>query len=321
MNGSDPPSSSTTFFRWRPAISATAEPARSEPVSETPWTRGSAITSAICSVHRVAFVGAVIENPYPSEYVQDLVTLADELGEEIGKLVGPACVELLGGPVEAFGKAALVGIDGEVEHGSALIHNLRFGNVFRSAGDRLVAGRREGRSPGQPDRHPAQARGRQDALPPPDGDAPAPMSPGADLRPAPPRRARPAAFGATSSRPGSSSSRRDQEGFLTIAETDTWTGQRVKEADTEYVIHSWSVQGALNPIPVAGGSGSWFWDYEGNRYLDFQSQLVNLNLGHQHPEVGRGHPRAGRQALLHRSRLRRTLPRRTGRDAGRAHPR
>ena len=47
MNGSDPPSSSTTFFRLRPAISATAAPARSEPVSETPWIRGSAITSAI----------------------------------------------------------------------------------------------------------------------------------------------------------------------------------------------------------------------------------------------------------------------------------
>ncbi|MEZ7002330.1 aminotransferase class III-fold pyridoxal phosphate-dependent enzyme [Streptomyces sp. AD55] len=72
---------------------------------------------------------------------------------------------------------------------------------------------------------------------------------------------------------------------MTITETDAWTGQRVKQADTEYVIHSWSVQGALDPIPVAGGSGSWFWDYEGNRYLDFQSQLVNLNLGHQHPKL------------------------------------
>ncbi|MFE7243144.1 aminotransferase class III-fold pyridoxal phosphate-dependent enzyme [Streptomyces sp. NPDC057580] len=72
---------------------------------------------------------------------------------------------------------------------------------------------------------------------------------------------------------------------MTITDTDTWTGQRVRETDKEYVIHSWSVQGALNPIPVAGGSGSWFWDYEGRRYLDFQSQLVNLNLGHQHPKL------------------------------------
>lgn len=83
--------------------------------------------------HVVAWVAAVIENPYPEGYVQDLVTIADELGAEIGRLLGPACVELLGEEVEAFGKAALVGIDGEVEHGSALIHNLRFGNEFRSA--------------------------------------------------------------------------------------------------------------------------------------------------------------------------------------------
>ncbi len=74
---------------------------------------------------------------------------------------------------------------------------------------------------------------------------------------------------------------------MTIADTDTttWTSQRLKEIDKEYVIHSWSVQGALDPIPVAGGSGSWFWDYDGRRYLDFQSQLVNLNLGHQHPRL------------------------------------
>ena len=49
-NGSEPPSSSTTFLRLRPAISATAAPARPEPVSETPWTRLSAITSAIWSL-------------------------------------------------------------------------------------------------------------------------------------------------------------------------------------------------------------------------------------------------------------------------------
>jgi hypothetical protein len=83
--------------------------------------------------HLVAVVGVVIENPYPGEYVEDLVTTADSLGEELGGLVGPAAVTLLGAEVEAFGKCALVGIDGEVEHGSALIHNLRFGNVFRAA--------------------------------------------------------------------------------------------------------------------------------------------------------------------------------------------
>ncbi|MEO3777625.1 amino acid synthesis family protein [Micromonospora sp. B11E3] len=103
-------------------------------------------------VHRVAFAGVVIENPYPSEYVQDLVTLADEIGEEIGNLVGPACVELLGEEVEAFGKAALVGIDGEVEHGSALIHNLRFGNAFRNpaGGTELLPAAEKVGLPGSP---------------------------------------------------------------------------------------------------------------------------------------------------------------------------
>ncbi|GAA3732670.1 amino acid synthesis family protein [Salinactinospora qingdaonensis] len=83
--------------------------------------------------HRVAMVGAVIDTPYPAEYTEDLVTTADAIGAEIGELVGPRCVRALGEDVEAFGKAALVGTGGEVEHGSALIHNLRFGNVFRDA--------------------------------------------------------------------------------------------------------------------------------------------------------------------------------------------
>ncbi len=59
----------------------------------------------------------------------------------------------------------------------------------------------------------------------------------------------------------------------------------VYEADRDFVFHSWSAQATLDPIVVAGGSGSWFWDEEGRRYLDFASQLVNLNLGHQHPAI------------------------------------
>ena len=59
----------------------------------------------------------------------------------------------------------------------------------------------------------------------------------------------------------------------------------VAEADTSAVFHSWSAQGSLAPLPLAGGSGSVVWDYEGRRYLDFSSQLVFTNLGHQHPKV------------------------------------
>jgi len=55
--------------------------------------------------------------------------------------------------------------------------------------------------------------------------------------------------------------------------------------DRRHVFHSWSAQGSLNPIVVAGAEGSWFWDENGKRYLDFASQLVNINIGHQHPKL------------------------------------
>ena len=55
--------------------------------------------------------------------------------------------------------------------------------------------------------------------------------------------------------------------------------------DRQHVFHSWSAQGALNPLVVAGGEGAWFWDDNGRRFLDFSSQLVNVNIGHQHPKM------------------------------------
>ena len=67
--------------------------------------------------------------------------------------------------------------------------------------------------------------------------------------------------------------------------TDPAAGARAYELDRAHVFHSWSAQGALAPMTFAGGSGSWVWDFEGKRYLDFSSQLVNTNLGHQHPKV------------------------------------
>jgi len=72
---------------------------------------------------------------------------------------------------------------------------------------------------------------------------------------------------------------------MATVEANTETGRRVAEEAKRYVIHSWSVQDAISPLPVAGGEGCWFWDYEGRRYLDFASQLVNVSIGHQHPKV------------------------------------
>ena len=66
---------------------------------------------------------------------------------------------------------------------------------------------------------------------------------------------------------------------------DPAEGKRVYDLDREFVFHSWSAQKALKPMCIAGAEGSYFWDYDGNRYLDFSSQLVNVNIGHQHPKV------------------------------------
>ncbi|MFI9404928.1 aspartate aminotransferase family protein [Nocardia sp. NPDC052316] len=54
---------------------------------------------------------------------------------------------------------------------------------------------------------------------------------------------------------------------------------------TDHVFYPWAAQAELNPATIVGASGSHFWDDSGNRYLDFSSQLVNVNLGHQHPDM------------------------------------
>jgi taurine--2-oxoglutarate transaminase len=72
---------------------------------------------------------------------------------------------------------------------------------------------------------------------------------------------------------------------MATLETNTEVGRQVVADAKQYVLHSWSVQDALDPIPVAGAEGRHFWDYEGKRYLDFASQLVNVSIGHQHPRV------------------------------------
>src|SRR5204863_1813437 len=61
--------------------------------------------------------------------------------------------------------------------------------------------------------------------------------------------------------------------------------KRIEELDRQHVLHSWSVQSQISPLAVAGGEGRYFWDQDGNRYLDFASQLVNVSIGHQHPKV------------------------------------
>jgi hypothetical protein len=85
-------------------------------------------------VVRTAVVLAVIENPWAGQgFVDDLFPIIDEVAPELGALLAPRVVEALGAPVEAYGKAAIIGLDGETEHGSGLIHTLKFGDHFRRA--------------------------------------------------------------------------------------------------------------------------------------------------------------------------------------------
>ena len=58
------------------------------------------------------------------------------------------------------------------------------------------------------------------------------------------------------------------------------TGQEIVDLSKKHSLYEWSAQGAVDPIPVAGAKGCWFWTPEGKRYLDFNSQLMCVNIGH-----------------------------------------
>lgn len=60
---------------------------------------------------------------------------------------------------------------------------------------------------------------------------------------------------------------------------------RAYELDRRHVFHSWSAQETLRPVVITKAQGTHIWDADGHRMLDFTSQLVYTNLGHQHPRV------------------------------------
>ena len=96
---------------------------------------------------------AVIENPFAGRYVEDLEELMS-VGEELGGLLGKRCVEVLGikpSEAESYGKAALVGENGELEHAAALLHP-RMGKPLRAEvekGAALVPSSKKRGGPGQ----------------------------------------------------------------------------------------------------------------------------------------------------------------------------
>lgn len=102
---------------------------------------------------RKAVAVAVIENPFAGVYQEDLTKLMD-IGAELGALLGDKCVQALGitpAEAESYGKSAMVGEDGELEHAAAILHP-KLGAPLRVAvgkGAALVASSKKMGSPGQ----------------------------------------------------------------------------------------------------------------------------------------------------------------------------
>jgi taurine---2-oxoglutarate transaminase len=67
---------------------------------------------------------------------------------------------------------------------------------------------------------------------------------------------------------------------VTTATERAMTGEEIVELTRQHTLFEWSAQSAVNPIPVAGAKGCWFWTPEGKRFLDFNSQLMCVNIGH-----------------------------------------
>ena len=80
----------------------------------------------------VGAVMAVIKNPYAgSDFVEDLSPMIEVFSPKLGALLSERLIELIGGPIEAFGKGVIIGLAGEVEHGSGLIHHMKFADPIR----------------------------------------------------------------------------------------------------------------------------------------------------------------------------------------------
>ena len=78
---------------------------------------------------------AVVKNPWAGRFEPNLTPVVRDYAPQLGELLTAQVCDLAGGVdhIEAFGKAAVVGLDGEIEHASALIHTLHFGNIYREA--------------------------------------------------------------------------------------------------------------------------------------------------------------------------------------------
>jgi hypothetical protein len=101
---------------------------------------------SVVPVYRVGVAAAVVSNPFADEFVEDISQLRKEYSHALAEDLTPRLLAALGYgrsevDVACFGKAALVGTSGEIEHGSAILHNLDFGGTVRDiigGGDAMI---------------------------------------------------------------------------------------------------------------------------------------------------------------------------------------
>jgi hypothetical protein len=106
---------------------------------------------------RIAVVAAVIKNPFADRFEEDISALRTEFSERLARTLVPRALAVIAHGLEndvdvkCFGKAALVGTEGEIEHGSMLIHNMDFGGTFRDligGGDAMIPSAEKRGGPG-----------------------------------------------------------------------------------------------------------------------------------------------------------------------------
>jgi taurine--2-oxoglutarate transaminase len=73
--------------------------------------------------------------------------------------------------------------------------------------------------------------------------------------------------------------------MTTIAETASMTGPEIVSLSRKHTLYEWSAQSKVDPIPVASAKGIYFYTPEGKRFIDFNSQLMSVNIGHGDPRV------------------------------------
>src|SRR5438128_9471267 len=70
-----------------------------------------------------------------------------------------------------------------------------------------------------------------------------------------------------------------------VADTPSGAGGQIIQNNLDYTLFSWSKQKGLNPIAVQRAEGVYLYDYDGKRYIDFSSGLMNVNIGHGNQRI------------------------------------